>query len=185
MIALRIMVILAGLVLFASISRADYLADRLPASGKPENKLAGTHLTERTRLREIIKRYGKPTRVKSWESGNPNWSNQYEYYWQKPGLNLRVVVERLPQKIPAWEYISLIEANVGTSAKVGTTGRGLRIGQSLTDIRRLYGRRFKLRDIPKLKIHDVMFQWRQEEYSLVATLDSRNRIVGLSLSAPE
>jgi len=65
MIALRIMVILAGVVLFASISRADHPADRLPASGKPENKLAGIYLTERTRLREIIKRYGKPTRVKS------------------------------------------------------------------------------------------------------------------------
>jgi len=96
-----------------------------------------------------------------------------------------VVVERLPRKDPDWEYVSLVEVTSGTSRQVGRTGRGLKLGDTLRDLERIYGFRFNVRNISKLKIHDVLIQWRREEYSLVATLDRHHRISGLTLVAPE
>jgi hypothetical protein len=177
-----VIIILAGG--FAAVAYADHLEDKQQARGRPETKIAGIDLS-RDKLADIIRRYGQPTRVKSWESDRPDWSSQYEYYWLKRGINLHVVVERLPKKDPKWEYIGLVEVDAGTSRKLGTTGKGLRVGDNLRDLKRIYGSRFKVRNIPKIKIHDVMIQWRQEEYALVATLDQHNRITGLSLAAPE
>ena len=68
---------------------------------------------------------------------------------------------------------------------IGGTGSGLKVGDDLADVKRVYGRRFKERKLPKLKIHDVMIQWRREEFSLVAEFDHRGKIKKLSLSPPE
>ena len=180
-----VVVLLTSLIGFVSPSRADHLPDNLQARGAPETSLAGIHLTERTRLADIVRLYGRPTRVKAWESDDPNASSSYDYYWRRRDLDLHVLVERFPRKIPGWEYVSLVEVDSGTSRKIARTGKGLKIRDSLGDLKRTYGHRFKIRDIPKLQIHDVMIQWHREEYSLVATLDRRNRIKSLSLSGPE
>jgi hypothetical protein len=180
-----VVVLLASLIGFVSPSRADHLPDNLQARGAPETTLAAIHLTDRTKLADVIKLYGQPTKVSGSEETDPNIASSYHYYWVRPGLNLHVLVERLPRKIPGWEYVSLVEVDSGTSRKIARTGKGLKVGDSLKDLKRIYGYRFKVRDIPKLKIHDVMIQWHREEYSLVATLDRRNRITSLRLSAPE
>jgi hypothetical protein len=180
-----VVVLLASLIGFCSTSHADHLPDNLLARGTPETRLAGIHLTDRTKLADVIKLYGQPSKVKGSEEADPNIASSYDYYWVRPGLNLHVLVERLPRKIPGWEYLSLVEVYSGTSRKIARTGKGLKVGDSLKSLKRAYGSRFKMRDIPRLGIHDVMFQWHREEYSLVATLDRRNRITSLSLSAPE
>ena len=185
---MKLLAVIVGVVIligFAPISRADHLPDNLQARGKPETRLAGIHLTDHTKLSDVIKLYGPPTKVKASESDRPDFSSSYDYYWVRPGLNLHVLIERLPRKIPEWEYVSLVEVDSGTSRKIARTGKGLRVGDTLKDLKRIYGHRFKVRDIPKLKIHDVMVQWHREEYSLVAKLDRRNRIKSFGLSAPE
>ena len=179
MIIRLIATLLIGAGLSSSVARADHLADVLPAKGKTEKQLAGITLTETTKLSDITRLYGKPTKHKAWESGNPKVSSQYDYYWLRPGLNLHVQIERWPGS----ERVDLVEVNA-VSRKVGGTGRGLRVGHTLRDLKRLYGSSFKVRDIPKLGIHDVMLQWRSG-YSLYANLDRNNRIISLSLSAPE
>ncbi len=178
---LPLLISLAGL---GSVGRADHLPDNLLAQGRPETRLARIDLKD-VELADIIRRYGKPNRVKAWESDRPDFSSSYDYYWLKPGLKLHVVVERLLRKDPNWEVVTLVEVTSGTSRKVGRTGRGLKLGDTLMDLKRVYGFRFKVRNIPKLKIHDVMIEWHREEYSLVATLDRHNRISGLTLVAPE
>ena len=170
---------------FASSARADHLADKLAASGRPETKLAGIHLTDHTKLAEVIRLYGKPTRIKSWASTEPQFWGSYEYDWKRAGINLHIVVECPFKVIPENGVVTLIETNAGTSRKIARTGRGLRIGQSLRDLQRLYGRRYHLRYIPSRRIHDVALAWRQKEYTLIATLDGHNRITGLSLVASE
>ena len=185
MIRRLVALLIASLIGFSSTGRADHLPENQQARGAPETRLAGIRLNDRTRLADVVRLYGQPTRVEAWESDDVNISGSYDYYWFRPGLNLHVLVERLPRKLPGWEYVSLVEVYSGTSNKIARTGKGLRVGDSLNALRRAYGYRFKIRDIPKLKIHDVMVQWQREEYSLVATLDRRNKITGLSLSAPE
>ena len=182
----RLIALLAlSLIGLSSTSSADHLDERLQARGTPETTLAGIHLSERTKIADVIRLYGRPTKREGSESDNPNVASSYDYYWIRRGLNLHVLVQRLPRRMPGWEYVSLVEVDYGTSRPVAKTGKGLRIGNSLKDLKRIYGNRFKVRDIPKLNIHDAMIQWRQEEYSLVATLDKRDKITALQLFAPE
>ena len=170
------------LVRYPANSFADHLPEHLLARGRPETILAGIDL-KHTSFEKIVRLYGKPTEQKRWEPGLPNSSGAIDYYWRRRGLNLHVQVEFLPER-PDWKSVGLAAVGRGTSRKV-KTGVGLGIGDTLSDLRRVYGNRYHLRDIPKLNIHDAMFQWRQEEYSLVAELDHKNRITSLTLVTPE
>lgn len=164
---------------------ADHLPPELQARGKPEKRLAGI-LLDHDRISDVIKLYGKPSRMeKQAEPPDANWVDTYDYYWTKPDIKLHLVVER-GKEIKGGEQIALIEVE-GSRATgiIGRTGSGLKLGDSLADLRRIYGKRFKERNIPKLRIHDVMLQWRSEEYSLIAEFDQRGKIKNISLSSPE
>ena len=78
--------------------------------------------------------------------------------------------------------ISLIEVE-GAAGPAGRTGAGLKIGDDLSDLTRIYGPRYHLRNIPNREIHDVMIQWRKEEFSLVAELDRWGKITSSRSSA--
>jgi hypothetical protein len=180
-----IVLLLLSLIGLSSTSRADHLDEKLQAKGTPETTLAGIHLSEHTKIADVIRLYGRPTKREGSESDNPNFATSYDYYWIRPGLNLHVLVQRFPRTMPEWEYISLVEVDFGTSHGVAKTGKGLRIGNSLKDLKRIYGHRVQVRDIPEANIRYAMIQWRREEYSLVATLGKRDKITALQLFAPE
>jgi hypothetical protein len=181
----RLIVLTLSLLAFGTIVRADHLPEHQQARGRPETKLAGVRLGERARLTDFIKLYGRPTKVKAWESTRSNFASSYDYYWVRPGLNLHVLVERLPIKMPGWEYVTLVEVDYGTSRKIARTGKGVKIGDSLKDFKRAYGSRVRIDNNPKMNIHAATVQWHTEEYSLSADLDKRNRITAFSLYAPE
>jgi hypothetical protein len=82
-------------------------------------------------------------------------------------------------------YISFVEVEGSAESVWLQTSRGLRIGDDLNDVRRIYGSRYKVRKIPSANIHEVMIQWRSQEFSLIVGLDQKGRIKSLSLSAPE
>jgi hypothetical protein len=173
--------VLVGVIGLGVVGHADHLPHNLQARGKPETRLAGIDL-RRAKLADVIKVHGQPTKVKAWEQDNPKIANSYDYYWNTRGVNLKVGVVRALNI----EYVSFVEIEGPKSRnKNSRTGAGLSLGNTIRDIKRIYGARFKRRNIPKQKIKDVMIQWRQEEYSLVATLDSQNKITSLSLAAPE
>lgn len=173
--------LILSLIGFGAAARADHLPEHLQNSGNPERRIGGINL-ESFKLTDVVKLYGQPTRVKAWESDDPKFANSYDYYWIKRDVTLKVVIQRVSN----FEYISLVEVEgAPTQKRIGRTGAGLRLGNTLADLVRIYGRRLKIRKIPELKIHDVMIQWHREEYSLVATLDRHNRITALALFAPE
>ncbi len=162
---------------FVSVS-ADELPAREQAKGKPEKILAGINI-DRSRISDIIKLYGKPAKV-STDPKPPNLNvvETHHYYWSKGSTRLHVAMYG--------EYMGFIEVKgAPSSSQIVRTGKGLKIGDDLADVRRIYGPIFKVRNIPHLKIHDMMIQWRTQEYSLVADLDEKGRIKSLILSAPE
>src|SRR5205085_11168079 len=162
---------LLSAISLAPICVADHLPPKLQARGKSEKRLAGI-LLERSKVSDVIKMYGKPSEVQEQEKpADLNVVDIYDYYWIKPGVKLHLLVYR-GSELKGGEYIALIEVE-GSRAKdvIGRTGSGLKIGDSLADLKRIYGRRFHERNLPKLNIHDVMVQWRSEEFSLVAELD--------------
>ncbi|HEU4835054.1 MAG TPA: hypothetical protein VFS90_11585 [Pyrinomonadaceae bacterium] len=162
---------------FVSVN-ADHLEPKDQARGKPEKTLAGINL-DRSSISDVIKLYGKPSRVRK-EPKPPglNVVDIHHYYWTRGSTKLHVVMYS--------EYMGFIEVQGPPgSSRMVRTGRGLKIGDDLADVRRIYGPRFKVRNIPHLKIHDLMIQWRTKEYSLVAGLDQKGRIKSMVLSAPE
>jgi hypothetical protein len=176
---------LTSMLLLASVGLADHLPPELQARGKPEKTLAGIHL-DRSKVSDVIKIYGAPSKAEMQSKpADLNVGDTYDYFWTKPGMKLHLIVYR-GAHIVRGEYIALIEIE-RTKAKgsVGGTGSGLKLGDGLKDLRRIYGRRFEERKLPKLNIHDVMIQWRSEEISLVAVFDKQGKISKLSLMPPE
>jgi hypothetical protein len=171
--------------ILAPVCFADHLPPELLATGRPEKHLAGV-VPGRSRVADVIKLYGKPSEVR--KHGKPEGLrvvDTYDYYWVKSGGKLHLLVFG-GSGIKGGESIALVEIEGSpVGGTIWRTGSGLKLGDRLADVRRIYGRRFYERKLPKLKIHDVMIQWRREEFSLVAEFDNRGRIKNLSLSAPE
>lgn len=170
----RIRALVLSLLLFTIVCNADHLPPELQARGRPEKKLARIDL-ERTNLADVIKMYGKPSKIEKQPS--PPDLALTDYYWNLAKGRLHLVVVQ--------DYISLVEVEGSAGSVLLQTGRGLKLGDNLDDLRRIYGPRYKVRKIPRANIHDVMIQWRSEEFSLTAELDKKGRIKKLSLSAPE
>ena len=170
----RIFAIALSLLLFRIICSADHLPPKLQARGRPEKKLAGIHL-EHTKLADVVKMYGKPSKIEKQPS--PPEMAMTDYYWNLSKGRLHLLMGQ--------NYISLVEVEGSEDSVWLQTGRGLKIGDNLDDLRRIYGPRYRVRNISSANIHDVMIQWRSEEFSLVAELDKKGRIKKLSLSAPE
>ena len=176
---------LLSVVILAPVCLADHLPPELQATGRPEKRLAGVEL-EQSRVAHVIKMYGKPDEVRKQE--NPaglNVVDTYDYYWVKSGVKLHLLVYG-GSGIKGGEYIALVEVE-GPPVRgvIGRTGSGLKLGDGLADLRRIYGRKYQGSKKPKLKSHEVMIQWRREEFSLIAEFDDRGRIKKLSLFAPE
>ncbi len=166
--------VVLSLLLFGSTCSADHLPTELQARGRPEKKLARIHL-ERTKLADVVRMYGKPSKVEKQPSSADIAMTDYYWNLSKGRLHLLMVQN----------YISLIEVEGSAESSRLQTGSGLKIGDDLGDLKRIYGPRYKLRSIPSLSIHDVMIQWHSEEFSLVAELDKKGRIKKLSLFSPE
>jgi hypothetical protein len=176
---------LLSIYLFVPVIRADHLPLKDQAKGEPEQMLALVILG-RTRVSDVIKLYGKPSEL-SKEPNPPDLKvvDTYHYYWTKGSTKLHLLVYG-GAEVKGNEYIAMIEVEGSpSSGQLVRTGRGLKLGDSLRDVRRIYGPRYKVRNIPSLNIHDVMIQWRKAEFSLVAELDAKGRIKKMSLFAPE
>jgi hypothetical protein len=173
------------LIVSVPVSLADHLSPELQARGTPETRLAGVQLG-RGRVAGVIRKYGKPTKVIH-HPPPPGLKavDAYEYFWTRPGMKLRLLADDR-SGIKGGEYISLVEVE-GSRAfgAYGRTGKGLKLGDSLADLRRIYGRKYLESKKPELKFHDVMIQWRREEFSLIAEFDDKGRIKKLFLYAPE
>ena len=170
-------------IVVVSNARADHLPVELQAKGKSEKTLARIHL-ERSRLKDILRTYGKPSQIKKTPAAPDSSIVDEEYYWKLSGVTVRVLLLRGPG-IHHGEYTQLIEVEGSKPGITGRTGAGLKLGDNKAALKRTYGSRFKERDIPKRGIHDIMVQWRDKEISLVVELSHSGRIKKMSLSAPE
>lgn len=170
---------LISIGVFTGAARADHLSEHLLARGAPEKQLAGIHLEQST-IADVIKKYGKPSKIEKQPA--PSQFEIVDYYWDLAQSRLHVLV----MFMGCTESISLIEVEDSRSSKkFAGTGRGLKIGDRLSDLRRIYGKRYAVRHIPRQKIHDVRLEWRDGGFSLVSELNKTGRIKKLSLIAPE
>jgi hypothetical protein len=180
------------LLSFAIAAFGDHLPTSLLNHGKPETALAGIDLRTVT-LDEVLRTYGPPTKTVN-VPNNPDWTG---YVWQLDGVRLEVESSHSAHKTSI-DRISIVRTAPDDAAppKFASTGAGLKLGDTLDALRRIYGNRFQLskqsnvpadtgpfQSVPGSKM--VMIQWTPMEFTLLAGLDDHGRIIALRLSLPE
>jgi hypothetical protein len=176
------------LFLCQGVANADHLPEKLLADGKPETTLAGINLRN-TKLNDVIRMYGPPTRkVKA--PNNPAWTG---YVWELPNAKLEVGVN----SDASGAQIDDIYVEGTADGQLGSTGRGLKLGDGIKTIKRIYGRHFQLtqlRNKPKKRMEftgvsvanqRVTIQWNSEEFTLTAGISSNGKVVAMWLILPE
>jgi len=171
---------------------ADHLPEKLLAHGKPEVTLAGINL-QTTTLDQVLQKYGPPTKTVN-APNNPDWTG---YLWQKGDLRLEVEASHSKGKVYL-DRISIVRTGAAASASSDSesTGGGLRLGDGLDALKRIYGTRFQLSrqqtvppdtepflSVPGSRTATV--QWTPIDFTLTAGLDQQGHIVAMRLNLPE
>jgi hypothetical protein len=149
-------------VLLAGLCLADHLPDNLVQRGKADVLLCGIDVYHTT-LADLKKRFGTPLTEKPY----PDASAEVEAVWEQDGSRIHVVID-------AGHVAEGLDVS-GKPSPVAKTGRGLALGQSLADIKRIYGSRyFRQGD-------EIRIEW-EDGTHLTVTLSS-GRISRLQLGA--
>lgn len=179
------------LLLAIGAAQADHLPDTLLAKGKPEVELARINL-ETSKLEDVIRRYGLPTQ----EVGAPNNPNWTGYFWDLPRAKLEVSVDQ----DQSGTQIDNIYIAGTVEGKNGLTGRGLKLGDTLTDLKRIYGNIFELsapnkdpsrtRNLftgvqEKNEYQVATIQWKSWDFTLRVGFNTAGKIDAMWLILPE
>ncbi len=181
--------LLLSFLLFFGTAQADHLPENLLASGQPETTLASINL-KATKLTDVIKMYGPPM-LEEKTSRDPDWTS---YIWKLPNAKLEVEVH----SGPSGTQITDVYVEGTVNGPVGSTGRGLQLGDDIKTLERIYGNKFKLstlRNDSSEKREDFMgvmgvnkrvtIQWDLEEFTLTVGLDNKGKISAMWLILPE
>jgi hypothetical protein len=174
-------------LLIPSIAKADNLPENLQASGKPETTLAGINL-ETTTLIDVIRLYGLPTREER-TSRDPDWIG---YIWELPQAKIELSFYNT-----GTGNIADIYVEGTTKGQIGSTGRGLKLGDDLNKLKRIYGNRFMLQTLRKdssekreeftgvsVANKRVIIQWGLEGFTLTVGLDGNGKVTAMWLMMP-
>jgi hypothetical protein len=169
-----------GIAWIASNIHADHLPQEKQALGKAEHVLAGVNVYK-GKVADAVRRFGTPARIEDQtDSDYPDGSGEKTYHWELAGLRLQLatvyrtdskrhaVIESPPQIVDVWGGLS--------TSSAGRTGAGLRLGQTLQDVIRVYGPRFQQND------SSVVLQW-ADDTMLVIDFDGSGRIAHMHLEA--
>ena len=174
--------------LFQAAANADHLPDELLADGNPETTLAGIDLRS-AKMSDVVRMYGPPTRETK-APKNPAWTG---YAWELPNAKLSLGVYRDASS----EQIDDIYVEGTSSGQVGATGSGLRLGDTIKELRLIYGSNYELthlRNKPgsrneftgiSVANQRVDIQWRLEDFTLSVGIDSNGKVIAMWLMLPE
>ena len=152
----RMAMTLVMFMCLASIAFGDHLPATLQASGVPEGQLGPVRL-EYTSKNDLVKIYGPPLEDKTFPDDHDKSRGERSYIWKVDGQKFGVGTWFRPQGESA---IDSAQVWKGQGENALMTGRGLKVGNSLSDVRRIYGKRFKLgRRIDTKRLY-IFLQWR-------------------------
>jgi hypothetical protein len=187
--------ILCLFLLSSIVATADHLPAKLQARGEPENTLAGINLESST-PDEVRRKFGPPSKTVT-APNNPGWTG---YLWQTANTRLEVEVTKGRTRDYV-DRVTIVQLNGASPTAVWTipppsTGRGLKLGDTVATLKRIYGDRFQLSKQAKVAADAepfgslpgsrlAMVQWTPIEFTLMAGLDGDGKIVAMQLSPPE
>ncbi len=169
---LRVVVFFAVCLAIPPAAMADHLPENKLARGRADTVLSGVDVYK-TPMTKAIAELGKPAKV----TDVPSWGRDYD--WQREGTRLQLGTwndkgdESVPYSAEVW--------GAKPAGSIGITGRGLKLGDTLADVRRIYGGRFI-----KAKHNDGTFhltiQW-EDETTLDLDFDKTGHINHMQLEA--
>ena len=115
--------------ILSSIALCEHLPANLIARGKTETILCGVDVYHST-LAGLKGRFGAPTRFEEY----PKTEEAAEITWDKEGSIIHATINA--------DHIAYAVELSGKLSSLAQTGSGLKLGQSLIDLRRIYGSRF-------------------------------------------
>ena len=178
----RFLVAVAGVCLGAGsmLAWADHLPPSKIARGRPEHLLAGIDVYKGN-IGDAIRMLGKPEKIE--DATNPDYppgSGERSYFWRRDGVRLRVgtvyktdrvtgkIVEGPPNIVDVW--------GASSGGGLGSTGRGLSLGDTTTALRTIYGPRYERGD------RSMTLQW-SDETTMVVDLNTSGQITHIQLLA--
>src|SRR5579859_809041 len=118
---------------------ADHLPPNLISASHPE-QLLGSVMLEKTTVSQLTAAYGKPVKIQNDADARDSSGGQREYFWDLEGCKLGVGTwfqsskEMAVTSAEVWGHRSISQCQ---------TGQGLRLGNRMADIGRIYGSRFQ------------------------------------------
>jgi len=171
------LLLLALYCLVSTATLADHLPEAKIARGKADTILSGVDVYHST-IRQAIKKLGPPTSAEVIPEKN-DIAGGKRYEWKTEKTNLLLVTwndkgeDSVPYSAEVW--------GAAPAGKIGITGRGLKLGAMLTDVRRIYGPRFS-----KSKRDDgtwqIIVQW-QDQTTLYLYFDKTGHVGHMHLMA--
>jgi len=123
-------------------------------------------------MKDILSKLGKPDRI----DPRPTDKVNVTYKWSRGPLTILVSAYQMEgylDRNPVW-----IEVSGSDPDGFCTTGRGLKLGGSLVDVRRLYGTRYGIRQISRGK-RVLTIEWSTEP-SIDIDLSRDGRIIRIN-----
>ena len=163
-------------VLYAVASSANHLPQPKIAIGRSEFGLCGINV-QHSSITEVLNKMGPPDAVEG---------EKDRYIWHKQGVRMEVgtITALDSDGNLTKDYVAYVAATGDKSVGVfGTTARGLRLGDTLNDLERLYGRRYVKRLSGGI-LRSITIEWKDTTFMEVAfSLDGR--ITEIKLDSPE
>jgi hypothetical protein len=172
-----ILILFFGLLIQLA-TRADHLPKSKTAGGRPESRLGPVRL-DRTRVDELIHVFGKPREQKKISDDTNGTRGERVYSWDVRGAKLEARTWFQPK---GESPIDSVEVS-GQSSVEFATGRGLKLGGTVSEISRLYGRRYQSGKRSD-GLQYVFLQW-PDGTELHIDMDRGGHIVRMLLTAPQ
>jgi hypothetical protein len=178
-IMLRKSVMLLAFASMVGWAYADHLSGAQVALGHFETRLGPIWL-EHTTKNDLIKLYGPPSEEKTLPDDQDSSRGERLYFWNINGSKLGVRTWFQPKG-----ESSIDSAEVwGTKAlKWARTGKGLKIGDSEADLKRIYGRRFQSGRRKGDNILYIFIQWANGT-EIHVDFSPQNKISHIQIAAP-
>ncbi|HEY2390858.1 MAG TPA: hypothetical protein VGK22_06765 [Candidatus Angelobacter sp.] len=172
-------VVVLALTMVFGLVYADHLPLEQVAIGSPEIQLGPIRL-EHTTKNDLVKIFGPPTEEKTVPDDQDSKRGERLYSWNINGDKLSVRTWFQPNGESPVDSAEVWGTN---ALKWARTGKGLNLGDSQTDLRRIYGRRFKSGRRKTDNVLYVVIQW-QNGTEVHADFSPENRINHILVNAP-
>ena len=156
---------------------AQHVPDDKTAPGKSDAILCGIAV-HKTTIRQAIQQLGRPTIITDEPSAAREGGGR-SYFWKIGSERLELFTwndhgnESIPYSVEVW--------GTAPDRSIGKTGMGLRLGDTLLDLRRIYGDRFEKKTLVNDTVM-VTVQW-QDETTLYVYFNNHGQINHLHLLA--